>query len=188
MDLGPFIDRVCADGIAAARTGYARLDQAQELKGCIEGFELCWGIEDGYHLLEALHQSNARALEALADGAGDYRRWSCRFDRIEWVCDVVSAALVAQGLGSLGPLWPTGPAMLEAAGILGVTTGAGVAHPRLAAPPDLPRIEVAPSRAEAVLSERTQSRRLCRPYIDIGQGTRWRDNASRCRFGEAGRT
>jgi len=123
MDLGPFINRVCADGIAAARAGYARLDQAQELKGSIEGFELCWGIEDGYHLLEALHQSNARALEALAEGAGDYRRWSCRFDRIEWVCDVVSAALVAQGLGSLGPLWPTAPAMLEAAGILGTKQG-----------------------------------------------------------------
>jgi hypothetical protein len=123
MDLGPFVNRVCADGIAAARSGLARLDQADELKGSIEGFELCWGIEDGYHLLEALHQSNARALEALAGEADDYRRWSCRFARIEWVCDVVSAALVAHGLASLGPLWPTAPAMIEAAQILGTRQG-----------------------------------------------------------------
>ncbi len=123
MDLGPLINRVCADGIAAARAGYARLDQADELKGSIEGFELCWGIEGGYHLLEALHQSNVRAIESLAEEADDYRRWSCRFARIEWVCDVASAALVARGLPSLGPLWPTAPAMLEAAGIVGTSRG-----------------------------------------------------------------
>src|SRR5262245_11259428 len=123
MDLGPFINRVCADGIAAARAGYARLDQAEELIGSIEGYELCWGGEDGYNLLEALHQSNARAIEALASETDDYRRWRCRFAGIEWVCDVVSAALVAQGLPSLGPLWPTAPAMLEAAGILGTRQG-----------------------------------------------------------------
>ncbi len=123
MDLGPFIDRVCADGIAAARAGYARGDQADELKGSIEGFELCQGIEHAAHLLEALHQANARALEALADEAADYRRWSCRFAEIEWVCDVVSAALVVHGLPSLGPLWPTAPGVLEAAGMLGTRQG-----------------------------------------------------------------
>jgi hypothetical protein len=123
MDLGPFINRVCADGMAAARARLTRLDQADELKGSIEGFELCLGIEDGYHLLEALHLSNARALEALADEARDRRRWSGRFARIEWVCDVASAALVAQGEPSLGPLWPTAQAMVEAAGILGTRQG-----------------------------------------------------------------
>jgi hypothetical protein len=123
MELGPFVNRVCADGIAAARADLSRLEQADELRGSIEGFELCGGIEHDYHLLEALHLSNVRALEALAEEAGDYRRWSCRFARIEWVCDVVSAALVAHGLSSLGPLWPTAPAMLAAAEILGVRQG-----------------------------------------------------------------
>jgi hypothetical protein len=123
MDLGPFVNRVCADGMAAARAGLTHLDQADDLKGAIEGYELCWGIEDGYHLLEALHQSNARAIEALAGEAKDYRRWRSRFARIEWVCDVVSAALVSRGLPPLGPLWPTGAAMLEAAAILGTRQG-----------------------------------------------------------------
>jgi len=123
MDLGPFIDRVCAVGMAVARASYPRSDQSERLKGCIEGFEICQGIEHADHLLEALHQANARAIEAFADQATDYRRWNCRAAGIEWVCDVVSAALVAHGLRSLGPLWPTPPAMRESASILGVKHG-----------------------------------------------------------------
>jgi hypothetical protein len=118
MDLGPFIDRVCADGIAEARTSYRRPGRAGELRGALEGFELCRGIEHACHLLEALHQANARAVEALVDEGPDYGRWSSRAGKIEWVCDVVSAALVARGRTSLGPLWPTLPATREAARIL----------------------------------------------------------------------
>ena len=123
MDLGPFIYRVCADGIAAAKESYSPIDQADQLRGAIEGFELCEGIEHTEHLMEALHQANARAVEALADEAADQARWSARVAKIEWVCDVVSAALVAHGLKSLGPLWPTGPAMLKTADLLTVKAG-----------------------------------------------------------------
>jgi hypothetical protein len=123
MDLGPFIDRVCAEGIAAAKVGYARPQDADKLKGSIEGFELCQGVEHTEHLLEALHLANARALEAVADQAADHWCWCCRVAKIEWVCNVVSAALVVHGLKSLGPLWPTGAAMLKAADMLGVKQG-----------------------------------------------------------------
>src|SRR5262245_17635370 len=107
MDLGPFINRVCADGIAAAKARYPRPDEAEQLKGSIEGFELCQGIEHADHLLEALHQANARAIAAEVEEASDHARWTCRVARIEWVCNVVSAALVTHGHASLGPLWPT---------------------------------------------------------------------------------
>ena len=123
MDLGPFIDRVCAEGITAAKAAYSGPDDADKLNGSIEGFELCQGIEHTEHLLEALHKANARAIQSVADQAADHWRWSCRVDKIEWVCNVVSAALVAHGLQSLGPLWPTGPAMLQTARILGVKHG-----------------------------------------------------------------
>jgi hypothetical protein len=123
MDIGPFIYRVCADGMAAARERYSPLCQADQLRGAIEGFELCQGIEHTEHLLEALHQANARAVEALAHAAADQARWSTRVAKIEWVCDVVSAALVAHGLKSLGTLWPTGPAMLKTADLLTVKAG-----------------------------------------------------------------
>jgi hypothetical protein len=123
MDLGPFIYRVCADGIAAAKGKYPRRDQADKLRGAIEGFELCRGIEHADHLLEALHQANARAIAAVAEEAADHRRWTCRVAEIEWVCNVVSAALVARGRQSLGPLWPTASAMLATADILGIRQG-----------------------------------------------------------------
>jgi hypothetical protein len=123
MDLGPFINRVCADGIAAAKADCAPSSHGGSLKGSIEGFELCIGIEHTDHLLEALHQANARAIQALADQAADYGRWSSRVARIEWVCNMVSAALVAHGEQPLGPLWPTAEAMLGMAGILGVKHG-----------------------------------------------------------------
>ena len=123
MDIGPFIYRVCADGMAAARERYAPTDRADRLRGALEGFELCQGIEHAGHLLEALHQANARAVEAMAEQAPDRSRWIARVAKIEWVCDVVSAALVAHGLEPLGPLWPTGPAMLKAADLLAAKHG-----------------------------------------------------------------
>ena len=123
MELGPFINRVCAGGIAAARAQHARPHQADELRGSIEGFELCQGIEHTDHLLEALHQANARAIAAVTDEAADHRRWTCRVAKIEWVCNVVSAGLTAHGQAPLGPLWPTASAMLAAANILGVKQG-----------------------------------------------------------------
>jgi hypothetical protein len=122
-ELGPFVDRVCADGIAGAKSEYPRLDEADKLKGAIEGFELCQGIEHTEHLLEALHQANARAVEAFADQAADLCRWRTRVEKIEWVCNVVSAALVLRGLASLGPLWPTGQAVLASAALLGTRHG-----------------------------------------------------------------
>jgi hypothetical protein len=123
MDLGPFINRVCADGIASAKAAYRRADEADKLRGSIEGFELCEGIEHTDHLLEALHLANARAVEAFADEDAEHWRWSCRVAKIEWVCNVVSAALVVHGKEPLGPLWPTGPAMLKTAALLGTKHG-----------------------------------------------------------------
>ena len=123
MDLGGFINRVCADGIAAAKAHYSRPDQADKLKGSIEGYELCQGIEHTDHLMEALHKANARAMKAFGDQADDYWRWSCRVAVIEWVCNVVSAAFVANGFQALGPRWPTGHAMIKTANILGARQG-----------------------------------------------------------------
>jgi hypothetical protein len=123
MDLCWFIDRVCADGIVAARAFYARPNQADRLQGAIEGYELCQGIEHTDHLMEALHKANARAMQALGDQAYDYRRWSSRVCEIEWVCNVVSAAFVTKGFPPLGPLWPTVRAMIKAANILGTKHG-----------------------------------------------------------------
>lgn len=118
MLLGQLIDRICADGIEAVRADYVRPDQADKLKGAIEGFELCQGITSAEHLLEALDKANARAQEAFE--ASDYWRWRCRAAEIDWVCNVVSAAMVANGMKSLGSIWPTCRGMMKAAEILGV--------------------------------------------------------------------
>jgi len=123
MDLGWFINRVCADGILAAKAYYSRSNQADKLKGSIEGYELCQGIEHTDHLMEALHKANERAMLAFADQADDYGRWRSRVAVIEWVCNVVSAAFVVKGLQPLGPRWPTGRAMIKSANILGARQG-----------------------------------------------------------------
>jgi hypothetical protein len=123
MDLGWFINRICADGIAAARAYYASPNEADKLKGSIEGYELCQGIEHTDHLMEALHKANARAMQAFGEQADDYWRWSSRVAVIEWVCNVVSAGFVAKGFQPLGPRWPTGRAMIKSATILGARQG-----------------------------------------------------------------
>ncbi len=103
--------RVIGDGIEAARVDYR---PGPELDGSVAGFEACRGRTP--EQLAALLQE-AR-LEARRGQAGDYWFWRCRELEVEWVCNVVSAALLNQGLPVI--VTPTARGVFKAAEILGV--------------------------------------------------------------------
>lgn len=129
MEYDAFLERVIADGLAAAKRDYA--DRAEKLTGAIAGFEACRG-KDMLELTRLLRSARDRTRELLAELRLDdtvavprhnrplLRYWEarCYEAEIEWVCNVVSAALHTQRLPTI--VTPTARGMLKAADILGV--------------------------------------------------------------------
>lgn len=120
MNFETFLSRVIKEGIEAAKGDYTRLDQKTKLKGSIAGFEACRGkspIELGKLLKEADAKTTAHMREERDDVEG-YWEVRCFAAGVEWVCNVVSSALVNQGLPEIIP--PTARGVMKAASIIGV--------------------------------------------------------------------
>jgi len=113
MDYQTFLERVIAEGIEGAEEDYAHDKLKRE--GSIEGFEACRGLQPD-RLLELLGSASDATSEAYCNQADDYWRIRCREAEIEWVCNVVSAMLVAQGIKPIVP--PTARGTMKAASIL----------------------------------------------------------------------
>lgn len=117
MELGAFVERVIDDGIEAARRDYA--DDEQKCAGAVDGFEACRG-KTPVDLGLLLRDARASREESYRSGPApkDYWFWRCRELEIEWVCNVLSAALLNEGREPIIP--PTGRGLMKAADILGV--------------------------------------------------------------------
>lgn len=91
MHLAAFIDRICDDGILAARLDYA--GKPAWIEGAVAGFEACRGKTTDA-ILELYAGACAETLQAAAaDDPDDYWRARCRAAEIEWVLNCVSAAV-----------------------------------------------------------------------------------------------
>jgi hypothetical protein len=105
MDLSTFISKVVDQGIEAAQADYTKPEQAQELKGSLDGFEQCRG-KNPNQLRDLLLEANTRANDAFREEK-DYWFFRCRALEIEWVCNCVSAVLVNEGMPPLAGMLPT---------------------------------------------------------------------------------
>jgi hypothetical protein len=124
MPYEDFLARVIDDGIAAAKADYS---DRNKLAGALAGFEQC---RDRYPhelatLLEEARRATAHAYADRECGYSGYWYTRCRELEIEWVCNVVSAALtfavVPPGPITRTPIVPpTARAVMKAAEILGV--------------------------------------------------------------------
>ena len=105
-------------GIAAARADYVRPDQADKLRGSVAGFEAC-REKDRYELVALWSDAGAKANQcngnATIYGEG-YWYWRCYQLEVEWVLNVLSAALRCSMLSHL----PTARGVMRAAEIVGV--------------------------------------------------------------------
>lgn len=119
MNADDFLARVIDDGLAAARADYTRPDQADQLRGAVDGFDLCrrLGPLDLRDLLTAVNQDAMRRLQAP-----DYWYWHCRASEVDWVCNVLSAVLERLGIEPIAAHLPTARGVLEAARIVGVAS------------------------------------------------------------------
>lgn len=112
MDFRGFIEVVVRDGMEAARADYVKPEDKQRLEGSLKGFEECRG--KSYEELEKLLLDSRRELQDRF-GEADYWYWRCRADEIEWVCNVVSAAVQGR---SGWIVTPTARGALKAAEVL----------------------------------------------------------------------
>ena len=120
MNYESFLTQIVDRGIAAATADYG--DEApNKLKGSIDGFDACRGLSP-QQLIELLQKARNRAnLSMQLDEPIDlYWELRCYEMEVEWVCNVVSAALANEGQPPLLGYLPTARGMMTAAEILGV--------------------------------------------------------------------
>lgn len=116
-----FLERVINDGIAAAKNSYARADQKDKLDGAVAGFEACRN-KDPQELKAILSAATIARHEGHPcypkTSPATYWYYRCYELEVEWVCNVVSAALLNEGKPTI--ITPTARGVLKAAEIIGV--------------------------------------------------------------------
>ena len=117
MHLNDALNKVIEIGIEAAKRDYAGLEDAQKLAGAMLGFNEC-RERTVPELTSLLSKAAIRMVEAHREQAQDYWYWRCRHAEIEWVCNVISAILMNEGMPVITP--PTARGALMAARIVGV--------------------------------------------------------------------
>lgn len=118
------LHRIVEDGIKAAKQSYSKPEQEEKLKGSIDGFNSCVGINIGKDSIVVwfqnhLQEANKLAQEKFGKEDSDYWYWRCRAAEIEWTCNVLSAVFQAQGWPII--VAPTARGFIKAADIIGVS-------------------------------------------------------------------
>lgn len=120
MDYKGLVNAICDDGETEVSRTYTRPEQQEKREGCLRGFQearMTVGAADLKALLDtAIHDREAARLH----DSPHYWFWRCREAQIEWVTNVVSAALMTIQQPVI--IQPTARGLMKAADILGVRT------------------------------------------------------------------
>ncbi len=122
MNYKKLIDTIVANGIKAAKRDYKRKNQKAILKGSIAGFKACLG-KGILELAMLLKEAKEKTTKARGKKLDKY--WEARgFElEVEWVCNVVSAALMNEKKPTI--ITPTARGVISAADIVGVADKVG---------------------------------------------------------------
>lgn len=117
MDRQDLLNAIVDDAMYEMRTTLLRPDQRNKLDGGMRGLEECRMLDDE-GLLRLRRQADADLDQACEDRRPDWlwHRW--RLVQIDWVLNVLSCALVANGRPPIAGHTQRG--MLKVADILGV--------------------------------------------------------------------
>lgn len=115
MEYETFLTKVIDDGIEAAKKSYA--SRPDKLRGALAGFESCRGKSPA-ELRSALDMAEKATQAARICRADNYWEVRCFEAEIEWVCNVVSAAMASQHAPTI--VVPTARGLMKAADVLGV--------------------------------------------------------------------
>lgn len=116
MNHNDFLNAIIDDGLEEVRQTYLRVDQHTKRDGAVAGFESCRGLSDEA-LLQLRERARGEAETARKSKVHSYWFFRMKELQIEWVLNVLSAALYSQGEPVLIP--PTGRGLRKAADILG---------------------------------------------------------------------
>jgi hypothetical protein len=123
------LERIISDGITEVREAYADPKDHHKRDGAIEGFEACRKKSPGELAAMCGHAERLAAQIARDSRATtsenaavvlDYWRQRYKAMQIEWVCNVVSVALVNGGHAPLLSHLPTARAAMKYAAVVGV--------------------------------------------------------------------
>lgn len=116
MNRNDFLNWIIDDGTDEVRRTYTKPEDSLRLQGALEGFEACRGCSDE-ELLRLLKEARAKTKESYeAQQREIYWKYRMYELQIEWVLNVLSAALYL--LGERPLLAPTARGALKAAQIL----------------------------------------------------------------------
>lgn len=124
MDYLAFLDKVIDDGIKAAKADYVKPSDKPRLEGSIVGFEMCRGKnpDDLVKLMLEVHREMSNWwIKGEKDDIDKYWYINSKQAEIEWVANVVSAALVNQGLAPI--VIPTARGLMKAAEVINNYSG-----------------------------------------------------------------
>lgn len=110
-----FLNRIIEKGIAAAERDYVRDPKKRD--GAVAGFRACQG-KTPTELKTLLEACAVSREDARKNNRENYWWYRCYEAEVSWVCNVVSAALMSQGLPVI--IQPTARGVLAAGEILGV--------------------------------------------------------------------
>lgn len=116
MKYGDFLTRIVDDGIKACRESYK--DDTQKCEGAVAGFNACRD-KTVFELRQQLDLARDATRNAYRLSSDNYWFFRCYELEVEWVCNVVSAALQNQGEEPI--VAPTVRGYMKAAEILGVS-------------------------------------------------------------------
>jgi hypothetical protein len=115
LDLPQFIRAICHEGIREVETVYGADDQRRQ--GAIDAFNEMLLTKTPDDIFHALQEAAAETEKARNENSPAYWYWRYRHLQIEWVGNVVSVLLQAEGLPVIVP--PTYRGLLRAKSILG---------------------------------------------------------------------
>jgi len=119
------INKIIDEGIEGACRDYSEPRNKSKREGSVKGFEDCRGKSPAEieALLLAASEASQRAFIDVNEGrmtSDEYWYWRCRTIEIEWVTNVLSHIMVAQGWAPIGIMTAKGG--LQAARIIGVAS------------------------------------------------------------------
>lgn len=117
MNLNDALNHIIDDGIESARADYIKPEDKLKLEGSISGFEECRGKSPS-EISALLVTAEERTLEAYRNKSPQYWYWRCYELEIQWVANVLSCIMHAQGWTPIGAMTANG--LLKASEIIGV--------------------------------------------------------------------
>lgn len=120
-----FLNRIIDDAIAGVNKDYSTEADKQKREASLRGLEICRDKDpqELYEIYcEALEYVNSAAIGDVSDRSEYW--WFRHYQlEIEWVCNVVSAAIMGSGYRPILDHQPTARGYMKAAEILGVSAG-----------------------------------------------------------------